>query len=186
MEDAGEGIATLSREAGEGGSRSLSAGCRVGVCSATRDYLMRGGAEVAEVLIADDEPAMLKSLSLLLKQRGLKVAAASNGWEVHSKLWRRGADGKPPYDALMLDIKMPDIDGWQVLRAMQANPLWKDIPVVVMSGYANAPADYANVMRLNGLLVEKKEDFARVVTAVLDRILAATNHHQAVTQLAGS
>ena len=47
-----------------------------------------------------------------------------------------------------------------------------EIPVVVVSGFANGAQDYAHVMRHNGVLVEKKENFTDVVGAVLDRLLA--------------
>ena len=141
---------------------------------------------MAEILIADDEPAMLKSLSLILEQRGLGIATASTGREVLQQLCRKTAAGEQ-FDAIILDIKMPDIDGWQVMQAMQANPLWHKIPVVVMSGYANGAVDYANVTRLGGVMVEKKEDFTHVLGAVLDRILAAAQHRPIrVTEPAGS
>ena len=127
---------------------------------------------MTEILIADDEPAMLRTMELLLEHRGLVVKTASTGREVLQELCRKSAAGEV-FDAIILDIIMPDIDGWQVLQAMQNNPLWKDIPVVVVSGFANGAEDYAHVMRYNGVLVEKKENFTDVVSAVLDRLLAA-------------
>jgi CheY-like chemotaxis protein len=127
---------------------------------------------VPEVLIADDEPTMLKTLSLVLQQQGLEIATATTGREVLVQLCRKYGAGEK-YDALILDLKMPDIDGWQVMQALQANPLWKDLPVVVISGFAHGARDYANITRFNGVLVEKKEDFTRVVTAVLERVLDA-------------
>jgi DNA-binding NtrC family response regulator len=114
---------------------------------------------------------MLKTLSLILEQRGMEVSTATNGREVLIELCRKTAQNES-YDALILDLKMPDVDGWQVLQALQSNPLWKDLPVVVISGFAHGARDYTNITRYNGVLVEKKEDFTRVVSAVLERVLA--------------
>jgi CheY-like chemotaxis protein len=130
---------------------------------------------VTEILIADDEPAMLRTLQLVLEQRGFSVQTAGTGRQALQALCRQSAEGGS-FDAIILDIIMPDIDGWQVLQALQNNPLWKGIPVVVVSGFANGAQDYAHVMRHNGVLVEKKENFTEVVGAVLDRLLAAKDN----------
>lgn len=130
---------------------------------------------MTQILIADDEPAMLRTMELILEHKGLAVTTASTGREVLRELCRKSAEGET-FDAIILDIVMPDIDGWQVLQALQSNPLWNEIPVVVVSGFANGAQDYAHVMRHNGVLVEKKENFTDVVGAVLDRLLAAKHH----------
>lgn len=127
---------------------------------------------MADVLVVDDEPAVCTALRLTLENRGFAVATAGNGREALRKLCARSAEGTQ-FDAIILDIVMPDIDGWDVLRAIQNNPLWKGIPVVVVSGFAHDPRDYTQVTRFNAILVEKREDFVDVVTEVLSRIIAA-------------
>ena len=126
-----------------------------------------------DILVVDDEPAVRTALRLTLEQKGFGVSTAQNGRDALRQLCARSAEERP-YDAIILDIVMPDIDGWEVLRAIQNNPLWKRIPVVVISGFAHDPRDYTQVTRFNAILVEKREDFVGVVGEVLDRVLAAT------------
>jgi CheY-like chemotaxis protein len=127
---------------------------------------------MADILVVDDEPAVRTALRMTLEQRGFAVSTAPNGREALRQLCARSSEDKP-YHAIILDIVMPDIDGWEVLRAIQNNPLWKGIPVVVISGFAHDPRDYTQVTRFNAVLVEKREDFVEVVGEVLDRVLAA-------------
>lgn len=125
-----------------------------------------------DILVVDDEPAVCTALRLTLEQKGFRVSTAHNGREALRQLCARSSEDRP-YDAIILDIVMPDIDGWEVLRAIQNNPLWKHIPVVVISGFAHDPRDYTQVTRFNAILVEKREDFVEVVGEVLNRVLAA-------------
>jgi CheY-like chemotaxis protein len=125
-----------------------------------------------DILVVDDEPAVCTALRMTLEQRGFSVSTARNGREALRELCARSAQDRP-YDAIILDIVMPDIDGWEVLRAIQNNPLWKPIPVVVISGFAHDPRDYTQVTRFNAILVEKREDFVDMVGEVLNRVLAA-------------
>src|ERR1039457_6303072 len=113
---------------------------------------------MADVLIADDEKGLLQSLAQFLRDRGLDVTTASTGREALVELCRKSGEGGT-FDALILDLKMPDMDGWEVLRAVRCSPLWKPMPVIVMSGYVDTARDYMHVNRYNGVLVEKKEDF---------------------------
>ena len=125
-----------------------------------------------DILVVDDEPAVCKALQMTLQPRGFSVTTAHNGREALRQLCVRSAEDRQ-YDAIILDIVMPDVDGWEVLRAIQNNPLWKGIPVVVISGFAHDPRDYTQVTRFNAILVEKRDDFVDVVGEVLNRILAA-------------
>jgi CheY-like chemotaxis protein len=125
-----------------------------------------------DILVVDDEPAVCTALRMTLEHRGFSVKVAHNGREALRELCAGSAQERQ-YDAIILDIVMPDIDGWEVLRAIQNNPLWKQIPVVVISGFAHDPRDYTQVTRFNAILVEKREDFVDVVSEVLNRVLAA-------------
>ena len=123
-----------------------------------------------EVLIVESEAVVLTALTLALEQKGFTVSTATDGREALKSLCSKSAQDET-YDAIILDLVMPVIDGWQVLEAIQKNPLWQDIPVVVISGYAQGPEDYAHVTELNGVLVEKREDFTEIVGKVVDRVV---------------
>jgi CheY-like chemotaxis protein len=125
-----------------------------------------------EVLLVDDERAVRKAVRFALEDRGFAVVEAADGREGLEKLCAKTATGEQ-FDAIILDIVMPVVSGWEVMRALHSNPLWKHIPVLVMSGFANGPRDYMLVAKMNGVLVEKKEDFVEVLSEVLRRVTVA-------------
>jgi signal transduction histidine kinase/CheY-like chemotaxis protein len=95
------------------------------------------------VLVADDDEATRELISRGLQKEGFRVLAASSGEEAI----RLARDQRP--DAISLDVLMPGMDGWTVLRALKGNPLTSSIPVVMVSmlddrdiGYALGAADY--------------------------------------------
>ncbi len=79
------------------------------------------------ILIVDDLPENLKLLSRTLKNAGHKVRAVTNG-----KLALKAINEQPP-DLILLDINMPEIDGYQVCQQLKANPKTKNIPVIFLS-----------------------------------------------------
>src|SRR5688572_25595587 len=78
------------------------------------------------VLIADDEPAIVKSLARVLERKGHGIESSSNGAGVFEILAAR------PIDAVLLDLHMPDQDGLSVLAAMRAKGY--EQPVIMVSG----------------------------------------------------
>jgi two-component system, cell cycle response regulator DivK len=88
-----------------------------------------------KVLIIDDEPLVLKSVSLLLKKAGMTATKASSGPEG----LQCAAKDKP--DLILLDLKMPQMSGWEVLAQLKNDESLKTIPVVVFSAEAVADSD---------------------------------------------
>ncbi|HLX07052.1 MAG TPA: sigma-54 dependent transcriptional regulator [Thermoanaerobaculia bacterium] len=83
----------------------------------------------ASVLVVDDESAIRDSLRMILEYDGYRVEEAPGG----SQALARIADRLP--DAVLLDVKMPEMDGIEVLRAMRERGY--DVPVLVVSGHAD-------------------------------------------------
>jgi CheY-like chemotaxis protein len=83
---------------------------------------------VKTVLLVDDEHAILDALSGILEDEGFRVVTAGNGREALARL----GEGTPP-DVALVDVMMPVMDGRELLREMQGDPRWRDIPVVLMS-----------------------------------------------------
>jgi two-component system, NtrC family, sensor kinase len=79
------------------------------------------------ILIVDDVPANLTLLTGILKQHGYKVRPALSG-----SLALEAARHAPP-DLILLDIHMPEMDGFEVCRCLKADEALKDIPVVFIS-----------------------------------------------------
>jgi putative two-component system response regulator len=85
----------------------------------------------ADILIVDDTLANLQLLANILKEDGYKVRPAING----ALALRAIAQKKP--DLILLDIKMPDMDGYQVCQALKQNPVTCDIPVIFISALSD-------------------------------------------------
>ena len=81
------------------------------------------------ILIIDDEKNILSSLSRALSLEGYQPVTADNGTAGLSAV----SSHRP--DLVMLDVRMPDISGLEVLKSLKEDPKTRDIPVVVMSGH---------------------------------------------------
>lgn len=83
-----------------------------------------------KILVVDDTPASLKLLSDLLKAEGYGVLSAISG-----ELALNAATKNPP-DLILLDIRMPIMDGYEVCRRLKALPATHHIPVIFVSAAA--------------------------------------------------
>ncbi len=83
--------------------------------------------ERPRVLLVDDEPFNLEYLVQELEEFELEIVTASDGQEALELI-----DSSIP-DMIFLDIMMPRLDGFGVLERLKAVPLWRDIPVVIIS-----------------------------------------------------
>jgi DNA-binding response OmpR family regulator len=79
------------------------------------------------VLIVEDEESLLKLETILLTVKGYEVSGASTGNAAMEKL-SGGA-----FDLVLLDIMLPDIDGYEVCRQIKEDPRHADIPVVMLT-----------------------------------------------------
>ena len=82
----------------------------------------------AEILIVDDALASLDLMTKILSEKGYRIRPASSG-----QLALRSAASKEP-DLVLLDVKMPGMDGYQVCRALKSDPENADVPVIFISG----------------------------------------------------
>lgn len=79
------------------------------------------------ILIVDDEPNIVMSLEFLMKRAGFEVAIARNGREALGAL-----AGTPP-DLLLLDVMMPEFDGYEVCERIRADPAWAATKIVMLT-----------------------------------------------------
>lgn len=86
----------------------------------------------AEILVVEDTPASLELLSQLLSQAGYTVRPALEG-----RMALRSAQASPP-DLILLDVRMPGIDGYEVCQRLKADPRTRDIPVIFLSALREA------------------------------------------------
>ncbi len=85
------------------------------------------------LLIVDDVPANLSILGDLLHDAGYQVKAATSG-----RAALRYATQEPRPALIVLDVMMPEMDGYQVLSALRQNPQTRDIPVIFLTALDNA------------------------------------------------
>lgn len=111
------------------------------------------------VLVTDDDRSIVELLTHTLKQRGYAVMAAYDGKEAMAAVART----RP--DAILLDIRMPVMDGYEVLEALKTNPATADIPVVIMSAY-QLDSNRASVLSLAAQLIGKPFDVEDFVTHI--------------------
>jgi DNA-binding response OmpR family regulator len=80
------------------------------------------------ILVVDDTALARESVSKLLEYEGFKTIRACNGKEGFATLYE-----KTP-DLILLDLMMPEMDGITFLKALRRSTLWKDLPVIVLTG----------------------------------------------------
>lgn len=118
-----------------------------------------------DILIVDDIPANLELLAGILKGRGFGVRAAVSG-----KLALAAARNKPP-DLVLLDINMPEMDGYRVCEELKADEKLKDIPVIFISAL-NETTDKVKAFSLGGVDYITKPFQAEEVLARVETHLA--------------
>lgn len=112
------------------------------------------------VLLVDDEEAFVSVLAERLEARGLKVDTAGDGEIALAKA------GKKAFDAILLDLAMPGLDGIQTLNALlEINP---DLQVILLTGRATL-GEAVEAMKLGALdFLEKPADIATLVSRIED------------------
>lgn len=101
-------------------------------------------ANPGNILIVDDTLANLRLLSRMLSDRNYKVRSVING-----QMGLMGIQAAPP-DLILLDIMMPDMDGYEVCQQLKANPQTHDIPVIFLSSL-NEAFDKAKAFAVGGV-----------------------------------
>ncbi|HEV3227707.1 MAG TPA: response regulator [Acidimicrobiales bacterium] len=91
---------------------------------------------MAVVLVVDDEPDVRLVARLVLTSAGYEVIEASSGEEALAYL-----DGDRRPDAVLLDVRMKGIDGWETLRRMRTDLAAGDLPVVIFTAQLAARKD---------------------------------------------
>ena len=104
-------------------------------------------AERKKILCIEDEPEMIDLVRLILERKGFEVVGAVGGHEGLEVIRREIPD------LILLDLMMPDVDGWEVYRQMKADEELKDIPVIVVTAKAQS------IDKVLGLHIAKVKDY---------------------------
>jgi CheY-like chemotaxis protein len=83
------------------------------------------------VLVVDDDARNIFALSSLLEQRGMKVLTAANGRDALAAV-----ASTPDLAIVLIDIMMPEMDGYQVIETLRRNPAKKRLPIIALTAKA--------------------------------------------------
>jgi len=119
------------------------------------------------VLVVDDDDTMRSGLRRALHEEGWQVTEAENGRVALARL----AESRP--DVIVIDLMMPEMDGFELLGALRSNVAWREIPVLVLTAKDLTDDDRA---RLNGgiervLQKRGRQELLSEVLDVLDRCI---------------
>lgn len=129
----------------------------------------------ANILIVDDTPANLRLLTGILAEHGYKVRAAPDG-----TLALQAAQSDPP-DLILLDIRMPGMDGYVVCVQLKADERTRDIPVIFLSALSEA-MDKVKAFSVGGVDYVTKPFQTTEVLARVETHLALRNLQKSLEQ----
>jgi two-component system, OmpR family, response regulator VicR len=99
------------------------------------------------ILCIEDEPEMIDLIRLILSRRGFDIRGANGGKEGLEVI------RKEHPDLILLDLMMPEMDGWEVYQQMKADEATKNIPVIVVTAKAQS------IDKVLGLHIAKVDDY---------------------------
>ncbi len=99
------------------------------------------------ILCIEDEPEMIDLIRLILGRRGFEVLGATGGTEGIKAVREQLPD------LVLLDLMMPDMDGWEVYQQMKADETTRNIPVIVVTAKAQS------IDKVLGLHIAKVDDY---------------------------
>ena len=124
----------------------------------------------AQVLVVDDDPKTRDMLRRTLQKAGWTVAEAANGCEAIETLERSNPA------LILLDLMMPEMDGFEVLERLQGDETWREVPVIIVTAKDLTRED---IVRLNGRVAKilqkgayQRRDLVRDIHAMIARQVA--------------
>jgi CheY-like chemotaxis protein len=84
-----------------------------------------------KILLVDDDVRNIFSLTSALEQHGLEVIFAENGREAIERL-----KDETEVDIMLVDIMMPEMDGYETMREIRSYPQYRDLPIVAVTAKA--------------------------------------------------
>lgn len=112
------------------------------------------------VLLAEDEPHIVESLAFLLGRAGFEVVVRTDG-----QMALEAALADPP-DLMILDVMLPRLDGFEILRRLRAAPAGQDLPVIILTAKGHREDRETALDVGANLFITKPISNAEVVAAV--------------------
>lgn len=132
--------------------------------------------EAPSILVADDEPALLENIALLLEAEGYHVLTARDGTEAFKTLQAQ------PVTLILADIAMPRMNGYQLYERVRQNPDWLSIPFVFLTARTlDSDIRYGKELGVDDYLTKPIEP-EDLLAAVQGKIRRARQLRQLVSQ----
>ena len=97
---------------------------------------------MAKILVVDDDPDLVESVTMILESKNHEVVQAYGGIEGLEK-----AKAEKP-DAIVLDVMMPDKDGYEVCKELKGDPEYSDIPILLLTAVVSQIPNSAYTSRM--------------------------------------
>jgi DNA-binding response OmpR family regulator len=147
------------------------------------DFIQEIATMPQKILIIDDDVDTLRLVGLMLQRQGYRISAAANGEQGISK----ALEEKP--NIILLDVMMPDMDGYEVTRRLRKNPATQSIPILMFTaksqlddkvvGFEAGADDYlTKPTHPNELQAHVKALLSRTGTTQDKETAAVTNEHR--------
>ncbi len=117
------------------------------------------------VLVVDDEPDVRLIARLVLTAAGFEVREVGSGDAALAELRTASAP-----DVVLLDLRMPGLHGWEVLRHLRADDVLRSLPVVVFTADLDSQADAPKELRDGDVLLTKPFQADDLLRAVQDAV----------------
>jgi two-component system alkaline phosphatase synthesis response regulator PhoP len=114
--------------------------------------------EKIKILVVDDEPDFCSIVQAQLEKEGFDVDVAYNGVEGLEKV-----HASPP-DAIVLDVMMPEMDGYEVCKKLKADEKYIDIPIILLTAVASHVTSTRYTHR-DGMATEADDYIAKPASA---------------------
>jgi DNA-binding response OmpR family regulator len=130
--------------------------------------------QLRKIVCVEDEPEMIDLMQLILNRKGFEVIGAHGGIEGLETI----RSVKP--DLVLLDLMMPEVDGWQVYQQLKADEDIANIPVIVVTAKAQ------NIDKVLGLHIAKVDDYISKpfsLQELVDRVEKVLSKHAKVRRV---
>jgi CheY-like chemotaxis protein len=110
------------------------------------------------VMIVDDDPDLVETVSMMLESKGYEVGKAYDGIEAEGLIKKRQPD------VLILDVMMPRKNGYQLCKELKSNNWTKDIPIILLTAVGEA-VPTTTYSHAEGMAVEAEDFIPKPVDA---------------------
>jgi Response regulator containing CheY-like receiver, AAA-type ATPase, and DNA-binding domains len=131
-----------------------------------------------KILLIEDDPLMIKLYGKIFKLQGFEVEVAERGADG----LKRASELKP--DLILLDVMMPEMDGFEVLRKLKSDDATKDLKVIILTNLAGAAdAEKAKSEGASGYVIKSEHD-PKEVAEIAKKVLSE-NSNNSESMIAG-